>query len=77
MLKQILNEKIKQQECLQDDEIVLESKKNSISMGIDPEIEMVLPMLGADESEHSDYRFLLSQLKKRNPKAFKKIVNFD
>lgn len=76
MLKQILNEKIKEQDSLQAAGAVLESKKVSVDVD-DPEIEMVLPMFGAAEEEHGDYRFILKQLKKRNPKAFKKIVNFD
>ena len=75
MLKQILNEKIKEQNSLLSPEIVIESKKTNIT-DLDPEIEMVLPMI-ADESEHDDYRFILAQLKKRNSKAFKKIVNMD
>lgn len=77
MLKQILDQKIKEHNSLQDNEVVLESKKTVVELDNDPEIEMVLPMFGADESEHGDYRFILKQLKKRNPKAFKKIVNLD
>ena len=56
---------------------MLESKKNVVELDNDPEIEMVLPMFGAGEHEYGDYRFILKQLKKRNPKAFKKIVNLD
>ncbi len=72
MLKQILSEKIKEQST----QTVIESKKTITSIERDPEIEMILPMI-ADEGEHEDYRVLLGQLKKRNLKAFKKIVNFD
>lgn len=77
MLKQILDQKIKEQERLQSDDVVLESKGAVVELDNDPEIEMILPMFGANDSEHADYRFILKQLKKRNPKAFKKIVNFD
>ena len=77
MLKQILNEKIKEQDSLQSAAAVLESKKSIVELDNDPEIEMVLPMFGAGEEEFGDYRFILKQLKKRNPKAFKKIVNLD
>ena len=72
MLKQILNEKIKEHST----QTVIESKKTTVSLDRDPEIEMALPML-ADEDEHDDYRVILGQLKKRNSKAFKKIINFD
>ena len=73
MLKKILDEKIKEHSVRSDD-YVLESV--SLDLDNDAEIEMILPMLGAEE-EHGEYRFLLKQLKKRNPKAYKKIVNFD
>lgn len=75
MLKQILHDKIKEQNDVHSHETVIESKKTS-GLEIDPEIEMVLPLL-AGEEEYGDYRFLLGQLKKRNSKAFKKIVNLD
>jgi hypothetical protein len=74
MLKKILDEKIKEQESASS--VVTESKRPAIAIDNDPEIEMVLPMI-AKEDEYSDYRIILSQLKKRNSKAFKRIVNFD
>lgn len=73
MLKKILDEKIKEH-SVRGDDLMIESVK--VELDNDAEIEMILPMLGGEE-EHGDYRFLLKQLKKRNPKAYKKIVNFD
>lgn len=73
MLKQILQQKIKEKE--HHEETVIEST-DAIS-DIDPEIELVLPMVAKGEHEYDDYRFLLRQLKKRSPKAFQKIVNLD
>ena len=75
MLKQILQQKIKEKE--HSDKTVIESTDTSITSDIDPDIELVLPMMADGEHEYSDYRFLLKQLKKRNPKAFQKIVNLD
>ncbi len=74
MLKQILQQKIKEKE--HSEETVIEST-TSVTSDIDPDIELVLPMMADGEHEYSDYRFLLKQLKKRNPKAFQKIVNLD
>ena len=74
MLKKLLDEKMKELES--NPSLVTESKRSAIAIDNDPEIEMVLPMI-AKEDEYSDYRIILSQLKKRNSKAFKRIVNFD
>ena len=76
MLKQILQTRIKEKQ-LQDDQTVIESNGTSVTSDIDPEVEMILPMMASGEHEYSDYRFLLKQLKKRNPKAFQKIINLD
>jgi len=74
MLKQILDEKIKEQAT----EVVVETKsKPFIEADHDPEIEQILPFVAKHEGEYDQYRVLLAQLKKRNSKAFKKIVNFD
>lgn len=73
MLKQILQQKIKEKE--RHEETVIES--TSVNSDIDPDVELVLPMIADGEHEYSDYRFILKQLKKRNPKAFQKIANLD
>ena len=73
MLKQILQQKIKEKE--HHEETVIES--TSVNSDIDPDVELVLPMVADGEHEYSDYRFILKQLKKRNPKAFQKIANLD
>ena len=73
MLKQILQQKIKEKE--HHEETMIES--TSVSSDIDPDVELVLPMIADGEHEYSDYRFILKQLKKRNPKAFQKIANLD
>ena len=75
MLKQILNEKIKEQNSVQPSSVVLESKGKLSA--IDPEIEGILPVIASREEEYDDYRFILKQLKARNPKAFNKIINLD
>lgn len=77
MLKQLLNEKLVERQN-KDYISVFESKKGvNIISDVDPEIEMILPMVASSEAETNEYRFLLKQLKKRNSKAFKKIANFD
>lgn len=73
MLKQILQQKIKEKE--HREETMIES--TSVNSDIDPDVELVLPMIADGEHEYSDYRFILKQLKKRNPKAFQKIANLD
>lgn len=77
MLKQILDEKIKQINDVHPVDAMLESKGLSLALDNDPEIEMVLPIIAKGEEEYDDYRFILKQLKKRNNVAFKKIVNLD
>ena len=74
MLKQILQQKIKEKE--HSEQTVIESTDNVIS-DIDPEVELILPMVADGEHEYDNYRFMLKQLKKRSPKAFQKIVNLD
>lgn len=71
MLKQILTNKLKEQ----DTPVVIESPV-AIENDNESEIDMILPLLG-DEHEHGEYRFLLKQLKKRNPTAYKKIISLD
>jgi hypothetical protein len=73
MLKQLLHQTL----------LTKQNKKESVSESrtdvsdTDPEIEMILPMLAKNDDEHGDYRFMLKQLKRRNPKAFKKIVSYE
>lgn len=74
MLKQILETTIKEQANVQPRDVVLESKS---SLDVDNEIERVLPIIASREEEYDDYRFILKQLKARNEKAFRKIINLD
>lgn len=74
MLKQILETTIKEQSNVQPLDVVLESKS---SLDVDNEIERVLPIIASREEEYDDYRFILKQLKARNEKAFRKIINLD
>lgn len=74
MLKQILETTIKEQADVQPPAVVLESKS---SLDVDNEIERVLPIIASREEEYDDYRFILKQLKARNEKAFRKIINLD
>ena len=39
------------------------------------QIERILPIMG-EEHEYDDLRFMLKQLKKRNPSAFNKIISY-
>ena len=73
MLKKILSDKLKEQEASS----VIEST-DAVTVENDGELEikMILPLLG-DEHEHGEYSFLLKQLKKRNPKAYQKIISLD
>ena len=73
MLKQILTNKIKEKE----EGSSLQESFDDIMNNSDPEVEMVLPVIAHGEHEYDEYRFILKQLKRRNPLAFKKIVNLD
>jgi hypothetical protein len=75
MLKQIFSQTLSG--GLQSRDKLIESSTITVDSGIDPEVELVLPLLGAKEEEYDDYRFILKQLKRRNIKAFNKISNLD
>lgn len=58
--------------------LVNESQKTVISLdNTDQEIDSILPMMDIGEHEHDEYRTLLKQLKRRNPTAYGKAINFD
>ena len=58
--------------------IVSESQKTVIGLdNTDQEIDSILPMMDIGEHEHDEYRKLLKQLKRRNPAAYGKAINFD
>jgi hypothetical protein len=76
MLKNLLKQNINNPKVDEDDTSKIAESYES-GNEYDEDIEQILPFITQNEGRYDDFRFLLKQLKKRSPEAFKKLSNFD
>lgn len=76
MLKNLLQKNIKNpKQDVDENKKIAESYESGNEY--DEDIEQLLPFITRNEGRYDDFRFLLKQLKKRSPEAFKKLSNFE